>query len=183
VSSAIQPGSYSLGPENATLRVKTARQGAAAKVGHDLTIDVTSWSATLEVGGDGIPTAVELRADGDSLRVREGTGGVQALGDDDRVEIQERIDEEVLGRKPIEFRSTAVEPAGEGRFRIAGDLTLAGREHPSEFELGADADGAITGAAVVRQSDWGIKPYTALFGTLKVKDEVEIEFAAQTIEK
>jgi hypothetical protein len=26
----------------------------------------------------------------------------------------------------------------------------------------------------VRQSDWGMKPYSALFGTLKVADEVEV---------
>jgi len=27
---------------------------------------------------------------------------------------------------------------------------------------------------VVTQSTWGIKPYSALFGALKVKDEVEV---------
>jgi hypothetical protein len=26
----------------------------------------------------------------------------------------------------------------------------------------------------VKQSDWGIQPYSGLFGTLKVKDEVEV---------
>ena len=34
-----------------------------------------------------------------------------ALGDDDRREIEQNIDDEVLGRHPIEFRSTAVEAA------------------------------------------------------------------------
>ena len=32
----------------------------------------------------------------------------------------------------------------------------------------------LTGTAVVTQSDWGMKPYSALFGTLKVADEVEV---------
>jgi hypothetical protein len=33
----------------------------------------------------------------------------------------------------------------------------------------------VTGAAVVRQTEWGIKPYSALFGALKVADEVHVE--------
>ncbi len=32
----------------------------------------------------------------------------------------------------------------------------------------------LSGTAVVTQSDWGMKPYSALFGALKVKDEVEV---------
>ena len=35
---------------------------------------------------------------------------------------------------------------------------------------------ALTGSATVKQSDWGMKPYSALFGALKVADEVEVAF-------
>ena len=38
------------GPHNATLTVHTKRAGAAAKAGHDLTILVERWSATLADG-------------------------------------------------------------------------------------------------------------------------------------
>ena len=47
---AIQPGAHKLGPDNATLRVKTGRSGAAAAAGHDLDIEVRSWEATLDLG-------------------------------------------------------------------------------------------------------------------------------------
>ena len=77
-------------------------------------IEVTAWSATLEVGEDSAPTSLELDADAGSLRVREGTGGIQKLGDDDKADIEKTIDDEVLLRKPIEFRSTAIEPAMTG---------------------------------------------------------------------
>ena len=40
------------------------------------------------------------------------------------------------------------------------------------------ADGRLTGTATVKQTDWGMKPYTALFGTLKVADEVEVAIDA-----
>ena len=42
------------------------------------------------------------------------------------------------------------------------------------FELTV-TDGHITGHARLKQSDWGMKPYSALFGTLKVVDEVVVE--------
>jgi hypothetical protein len=156
------------GPENATLTVRTTRTGAASKAGHDLLFEVTSWSATLDQDAD---PALTLTADSGSLRVLEATGGIQALGDDDKAGIEQTIKEEVLMGTPIEFRSSAV----EGR-RLEGELELAGQRHPISFELAGDEDGRLTGSATVKQSDWGMKPYSALFGTLKVADEVEVAF-------
>lgn len=171
----MEPGTYELGPEEATLRVKTARKGAASRAGHDLVIEVTSWSARLELADDPAASRLELDADARSLRVREGTGGVMELGDDDRREIEQTIDDEVLGGRPIGFRSSAVEAGADGaRLRVRGDLELAGSSGPIEFELRIEPDGAIAGAATVKQSAWRIKPYTALFGALKVADEVEV---------
>jgi hypothetical protein len=156
------------GPENATLTVRTKRTGAASKAGHDLLFEVTSWSATLDQDAD---PALTLTADSGSLRVLEGSGGIQALGDDDKAGIEQTIEEEVLMGTPIEFRSTAL----EGR-RLEGELELAGQRHPISFELAGDEDGRLTGSATFKQSDWGMKPYSALFGTLKVADEVEVAF-------
>jgi polyisoprenoid-binding protein YceI len=170
---SIQEGTHKLGPETGTLSVRTGRTGAAAKAGHNLLIHVTAWQATLEVTVDPTQTSIALDADATSLRVREGTGGMQALGDDDKASIQKTIDDDVLKRKGIEFRSTAVQPAGDGRLTVQGDLTLGGKSHPISFDLSVD-DGKLSGSAVVKQTDWGIKPYSTLFGALKVVDEVEV---------
>jgi hypothetical protein len=40
---ALAAGSHKLGPDSASLQVKTSREGIAAKVGHDLVIAVTRW--------------------------------------------------------------------------------------------------------------------------------------------
>jgi polyisoprenoid-binding protein YceI len=172
---SIQPGTHRFGPDNATLRVKTRRRGAAAKAGHDLIIEVTSWQATLEVGEDTGQIALELDADGGSLRVQEGTGGIQPLNDEDKEEIRKTIDAEVLEGKRVEFRSTDVDAADRGRLlRVGGALEMAGRSHPLDFELSVGPEGRITGGATLKQTDWGIKPYSGLFGALKVSDEVEV---------
>jgi polyisoprenoid-binding protein YceI len=156
------------GPENATLTVRTRRTGAAAKAGHDLLIEVTAWEARLDPEAG----SVTLTADPRSLRVLEGTGGMQALDESDKAGIAQTIDEEVLEGRPIEFRSTHVERGDP--MRVEGELELAGETRPISFELAAAGDGGVAGTAVVTQSEWGMKPYTALFGTLKVADEVEV---------
>jgi polyisoprenoid-binding protein YceI len=172
-----QPGTYELGPADGTLSVKTTRTGAAAKAGHDLLIHVTAWHATLVVGADSTESSLALEADATALHVREGTGGMQKLGDDDRASIRETIDDDVLKRKPIEFRSTAVQANGD-RWTFQGELTLVGKTAPLSFDVTIREDGTVSGSAVVKQSDWGIKPYSALFGALKVADDVVVSVDA-----
>jgi len=162
-----------LGPEDGTLTVRTGRPGAASKAGHDLRIEVTAWQGTLELGDS---PSVTLTADPRSLKVREGTGGVKSLDDDDKANIEQTIDDEVLRRDQITFRSTDV-AAAENGLRVTGDLTLLGRTAPLVLDVAVN-DGTITAAGVVRQTDFGMKPYSALFGALKVADEVRISLAA-----
>jgi polyisoprenoid-binding protein YceI len=167
---------YRLGPDDGTLSVRTERTGAAAKAGHNLLIHVTSWEATIEFAE---ATSIALEADGASLRVREGTGGMQALQDEDRDNIRQTIDDEVLMGEAIAFRSTAVGPATDAAgLSVQGELTLLGATRPIAFHLAITGEGGLRAAAVVKQSDWGMKPYAGLFGALKVVDEVEVGIEA-----
>jgi polyisoprenoid-binding protein YceI len=170
----LTPGTYALGPDNGTLTVHTKRGGAAAKAGHDLEMEVTSWEGTLDVGDE---MRVTLSADPRSIRVREGRGGMTVLGDDDKSNIEKTIDDEVLKGTPISFRSTSCQPSAD-RLSVMGELELAGRRSPISFELTVNA-GRLTGSATVKQTDFGMKPYSALFGTLKVLDEVQVAVDAR----
>jgi hypothetical protein len=172
-------GTYRLGPENGTLSVRTRRTGAVAKAGHDLLIHVTAWEAEVGIADDPAATTIELSADGGSLRVREGTGGMKALDDDDRADIEQTIDDEILMREPVTFRTTRVEPARDaGDLYVEGDLTIRGTTRPITFDLTVAEDGALRAVTTIKQTDFGMKPYTALFGALKVADEVEVEIDA-----
>lgn len=139
------------GPQDATLTVHTKRAGAAAKAGHDLTLLVARWSATVDDDG-----TVAFEADGSSLCVLKGEGGIGSVGDEEKSAIEQTIDEEVLRGQPISYRD--------------GQLTLNGVTRP----LAVAFDGT-DGRAEVRQTDFKIKPYSALFGTLKVADVVEVK--------
>lgn len=170
----ISAGTHQLGPDSGTLQVKTYREGMASKVGHDLTLDVTKWDATVTVAEGGALSSLELSADPRSLTVRDGSGGAKPLSDKDRTEIPKNIDEKVLGGQPISFRSTEAQLADGTTLSASGELTMAGDTHPVSALLSVGPDGHVTGTIPLTQSDWGIKPYKAMMGALKVKDEVDV---------
>src|SRR5262245_34853875 len=178
VAAPLPPGTYRLGPDDGTLSLRTTRSGAAAKAGHDLLIHVTSWEATLEVGPEPAEASIALDADGGSLRVREGSGGAQELGDDDKANIEKTIDDEILRRERVSFRSTGAAPGPDGSLTVQGAVTLMGTSQPVDIELRPAGDGAVVATAVVTQSGWGMKPYSILFGSLKVVDEVGVRLEA-----
>jgi polyisoprenoid-binding protein YceI len=172
-------GTHAFGPDNSKLMVRTFREGAAAKLGHDLVLEVTSWQGVVEIADDGSVSKAEVTADSNSLEVREGTGGVKALGDKDRADIKSTIEKKVLQGRPISFHSTDVKTGGEGSYSIRGDLELGGNTGTVTFLLGLDAEGRPSATAQVTQSDWGIKPYTGMMGALKVRDTVDVELSAR----
>ena len=171
---SITPGTHKLGPDNGTLTVNTGRSGAAAKAGHDLTIHVDVWEATLTIGEDPAQSSLTLDADASSLRVVNGSGGIQSLGDDDKENIKKTIDDDVLKRESIQFRSTSVQADDSGKLTVQGDLTMRGKTSPITFDLAVGDDDKVSGTAVVKQTDFKMKPYSALFGALKVADEVKV---------
>jgi polyisoprenoid-binding protein YceI len=174
----VASGTYQLGPELGKLLVRTGRSGLGAKAGHDLTIEITAWRGTATVDiADPANSAVSVDVDVDSLEVREGTGGVKPLTDSDRAEIRKTFREKILqtAENPtIRFRSSRVEGSPES-FTVDGDLTIMDVTRPVTVR-GAVSDGRVRGSARVTQTRWGIKPYTAFFGALKLRDDVEVEF-------
>jgi len=150
------------GPDTGSLEVHTYREGVAAKVGHDLIIEVTKWAASDDGG------ALELTADPRSLVVREGRRGVKPLTDKDRASIRKTIEADILGTQEIAFRSTSVE-GGD----VKGDLTIAGSTQPVEFDLRREG-GRVRATIPVVQTRWGIKPYRGFMGALKVRDDIEV---------
>jgi polyisoprenoid-binding protein YceI len=174
-----ESGTYSLGPGSGVLSIRTTRQGAASKAGHDLRIEVWSWEAEFKLGEAPEQSAMTLAADSRSLRVIEGTGGIKSLTGDDKASIQKTINDEVLKGCAIEFRSSEVRGGAGDGLSVRGDLDLGGRTAPLTFDLALGDDGRVTGSATVKQTDFGMKPYSALFGALKVADEVTVAIDAK----
>ena len=150
----IQTGSHRLGPDNATVEIRTYREGMASKAGHDLIIEVGEWEATLALAEDTEQSTLAFSADPRSLHVRQGLHGLKPLSDKDRDEIRKNIDEKVLGGHPITFRSSRLELADGGRrLSVQGELTMAGATRPMSAELDVGPDGHVTGTVALTQTD------------------------------
>jgi YceI-like domain len=173
----LPPGRHAIGPSNGTLKVQTHKSGVAARAGHDLQLVVGAWGAAITIADTAEPQ-LQLHAEAASLRVVAATGGLAPLEDAERDGIALTIRQEVLTGNTITFSSTAVD-AIEDRWSVDGELVLNGTSRPVAFELEIAADGSLSGRAVIAQSGWGITPYTGLFGTLKVKDEIEVMIDAE----
>jgi len=176
---AAYTGNFRLGPDAGRVVIKTGRAGLAAKAGHDLTIEVTRWSARLEVPAeeDGGLTAATVSAELDlgSLEVREGKGGAKPLTDGDRVQIEKQM-EGILGGATASFASSRIIPSGASGGAIEGTVTLNGKTQPARLQVTTPGPDQYRGAATMAQTAFGIKPYTGFFGALKLRDEVGVEF-------
>ncbi len=181
----LSDGKYGFGPPAGRLLIKTSRAGLGRKAGHDLTIEATRWSGNaVVVADDPGKSSVTVTVETGSLTVREGTGGLKPLTDADRDEIRRTLAETLLhtAQHPtITFRSNSITGVPES-FEITGDLTIKGRTHAVTVHGGSDGDGMVCGWANVTQSTWGIKPYSAFLGALKLADDVRIEYEVTGLE-
>jgi polyisoprenoid-binding protein YceI len=97
----------------------------------------------------------------------------------DRADVQQRmLGPEVLDAAQfheIHFTSQSVEIIGDARWRVHGQLTLHGQTKPIVLETNLE-NGHYRGTATVLQTNFGITPIKVAGGTIKVKDEVQIEY-------
>jgi polyisoprenoid-binding protein YceI len=168
---AANGGRHQLGPESGRLTLRTYRSGLAAQAGHDLTIEVTRWSGQLDSG------RLDATIDLTSLAIREGRGGIKPLTDRDRRDITGQAAKSLdAGRYPgAAYAATSFTPDDAGGGAIDGTLTLHGQSHPLRLQVSKTGDNQYRATATVVQSQFGIKPYSGMFGALKLRDDVDLE--------
>ena len=176
----LEKRSYRIGPETGGLTLETRRDGFGALIGHDLVLEATRWSGTVVVDPDEPERSqVEVTVEAASLEVRRAEGGLKPLTDKDRDDIHRTIREKVLHTREVPdivFRSTGVTGTGPA-LSVRGDLTIGGRTRPVTLAVDLDgrADGTLaTATMTIVQTEFGIKPYSALMGALRVRDSVDL---------
>ena len=158
-------------PKNATCRVFTEKEGLLSTLAHDLELDVTDFSIKAEA------SAVEGTFDPRSLKVLHALQDgkpTAALSPWDKADIEGNIAREVLtSPSAISFVSSALTRGADGGGKVAGSLTLNARTRPVELEVRREAGNFVT-ELVIHQLDWGIIPYSAMMGALRIKPQVRI---------
>jgi polyisoprenoid-binding protein YceI len=153
------------------VHVFTFKDGLLSAVAHDLRL--TARGFTVQLDGDQVHATFplqQLKIDG---AMRAGTIDDRALKPKHKREIRDTM----LGSKILKARKhpEAVFRGQRSGMRVHGDLLLAGRSAPIELTV-TEVDGVFSGKITLVPSRWGITPYSAMFGTLKLQDRVVVTF-------
>lgn len=155
---------------HSSMTVHVYKAGVFSAFGHDHEIAAPITSGTVDLTA----RKVELRANAGALRVMDAKASEK-----DRFEIQSTmLGPEVLDAaryKEIVFRSTTVEAAGAGGWKLTGDLTLHGATHAVSMDV-LEKGGRYTGACKFDFTTFGIKPVKVAGGAVKTKNEIQIDF-------
>jgi polyisoprenoid-binding protein YceI len=161
--------------------VKAFATGMLSAFAHNPTMAIRDFIGEVEFSPDSPEQS--------SLNIRIQSGSLQVadeVSDKDRREMETQIREDVLetDRYPeIVFESTNVSAdrimASQYRAKIKGNVTLRGLTRACEITAQIIAGPDILrahGEFPLKQSDFNIKPVTAVGGTIKLKDELKFTF-------
>jgi polyisoprenoid-binding protein YceI len=166
--------------KNSQCFVFTFKEGLLSPMAHDLRIAVGTFSIDV----DEAQGSVVASFDTSSLRVdtpmKDGAENPSALSASDKEKIAGQIREDVLHSSKFPaatFRSTKVAKRPDGGFDLAGDLTLHGTTKPIQARTEV-VNGRQQLDLTLNQPDFGITPYKAMLGTLKIQPDVKIRIVA-----
>jgi polyisoprenoid-binding protein YceI len=158
--------------KKSTLKIRVFKSGAFSAFAHDHEIQAPMEEGKIEEGS--AHASVQLRVDSRKMRVLD-----PEISADKRAEIQHTMQGatvlDVEKFPEISYQSTTVTSRSEGHWEVHGDLTLRGKKAPVTVEVSLQG-GHYRGSASFKQTAFGITPISIGGGTVKVKDEVKIEF-------
>jgi polyisoprenoid-binding protein YceI len=159
---------------NSKLIVHAFKSGVFSFAGHDHTIAAPILSGSV----DEVRHIVEFTVNAKDLRVLD-----PGESEKNRVEIQTTMLSDKLldtARFPtITFRSSKVEQAGPETFTVTGDLSLHGQTRSIKMDVKKSGN-TYVGETKLKQTEFGMTPVTVAGGTIKVKDEVRVDFSIAT---
>ncbi|MCA9513732.1 MAG: YceI family protein [Myxococcales bacterium] len=160
-------------------QVFTFKEGLLSAVAHDLKIAVERWSLTADAEAGTVSARFDLRSLNPVTAMKDGSEARGALGTRDLAKIKDTIQDTVLEVRKrgaeARFTSTRVAAAGEG-YVVEGDLELAGRKRGVKADV-KRVGGELVTEVRLHQPDFGIKPYSAMLGALKIKPDVVVRLA------
>ena len=174
----VAKGTHNIGPQDGKLLINVWKDGVAAKMGHDLTLQANNWSGSADINPDDPRSSrVSVTVELNSIEVVSGSGGAKALSDGDKGDIKKNL-QKVLGGGQVRFQSTGVSGTPTS-VQLQGQLTLNNKTQPITINVTESDGGRVTGKCSFNQTAFGIKPFSALLGALKIKDGVDVSFDVQ----
>ena len=167
---------------SAICRIFTYKEGILSHLAHDLRINVTSF--TITVGGKDhfLKACVDARSLRVDCAMESGRERPDLLSARDLTDIDKNIIRDVLHTDKYPdsiLLSSSVKKEGENYLVIA-DITLTGRKQEISFDVRKE-DGKRYAADVrLHLPDFGIKPFSALLGAIKIKPDILVHIEIPT---
>jgi polyisoprenoid-binding protein YceI len=175
---------YSIDPLQSKIEIQVAKDGFLKAFGHDHLVSATRYSGEVQFDSAKVEeSSVVFIVETAALKVID-----PGESEKDRNDVQATmLGKEVLDSvqyPQIKFSSSSVKskPGSNGSLdlQVEGTLSLHGttKSLTVPARLRVSADGALTADAEVSllQSDFGIAPYKAVGGTVRVKDKLKLLF-------
>jgi polyisoprenoid-binding protein YceI len=165
--------------DDAEALVFTFKDGLLSKVAHDLKLRVTRFSVELDLAASSVSAELDPASLVVVNAVRDGADDPHGLSDADKQKIATQLRQEVLETDRhglVRFQSSQVERRSDGGYAIAGELTLHGATRPLRFDTRLEGGRQVAEIAL-HQPDYGIVPFKAMMGTLKVKPGVRVRLS------
>ena len=182
LSAAAEQG-YTVAPDQSAIRIHVGKTGVFGFAGHEHEVVARASGTVVADPADLARSSVTLAFDAASLQVVAGPN--EPANDVPKVQAV-MIGPEVLdvSRFPsITFRSHSVTgksvSAGVWDVQVTGDFDLHGVKRPLTLPLRVELSEqglTATGKTMLRQTDFGMKPVSAGGGTVKVKNELGVDF-------
>lgn len=159
------------------LRILVFRAGAAARLGHNHVLRAGDLRVEWPAAGPVLRFRLEaLDIDPPTLRARLGAAFESALDDEARAGTRGNLLKALDAAAHPEVVVRTLQQLGEGgRRAVEAEITLHGVTRRQWLVVEVEGRRA-RGQAVVRQSDFGIQPFTVLGGLLAVQDALVVEF-------
>jgi polyisoprenoid-binding protein YceI len=171
-AAAAGPEPRTIDSAHSSLKVRVSKSGFFSAFAHNHEIEAPIESG--EVTESGSPS-VKLRVDARKMSVLDPEASAET-----RAQIQKTmLGPQVLDTEhfpEIHFHSIEIEAKGTDHWLVHGTLDLRGQSHAVMVDVSLK-DGVYRGTGALKQTEFGIKPVTVAGGTVKVKDEVKVEFA------
>ncbi len=156
----------------------TYKEGLLSAVAHDLKLDVEELSISFDpenliLKGTANPTSVRV-----ICAMKNGQEAPSTLSAKDKKEIEKNILKDVLQPKKypsLSFSSSNITPHN-GSFTVSGTLDLHGIQRNISFDL-IEKEGHYHAEMKLDQRDFKIKPFSAMFGTLKIQPTILIKIS------
>lgn len=175
---------YSIDPQQSKIEIQVAKDGFLKAFGHDHLVSATQYSGEVQFDS--------AKVEESSIVFTVETAGLKVIdpgeSEKDRNDVQTTmLSKEVLDAAQypqIKFSSSSVKskPGSNGSLdlQVEGTLLLHGTAKPLTVPvtLRVSSDGSLIADAEVSllQSDFGITPYKAVGGTVRVKDKLKLTF-------